>query len=693
MPLPSRDDHRDLSIAPDALDHYHRFAETIADVVAYSDGDDRLLWISNSIERLTGWTPAEVCARPFLDLVHPDDRPSLIGARRTVVAAGSTELELRIVGPDGTSRWFSIRLRAVTDATGAFIGRTGSWRDIQAEVAVREALRASEERFRLLAETAADIAYAADAQRLVTWVSPSITRSFGWQPEELVGTIMSDLVHPDDLVWSEQRRIRLYAGDPVAERDGGFVLRMRGKDGTYHWVKTTLTVHRDASGAPTSFSGGMVVIDGVIEQQERALAQEELLRVMNDALLDPHVMLEPVRDDAGQIGDFACVHANRAMLEATGRSAEAVLGATLLQFGEASPIAGLFDVLVQVIESGEGVEHKALQQRDPITGAETYHDVRVVPVAGGRLSVVARDVTAAHESTRRLAESEERFRLIAENATDVVQLSRAGVLVWVSPSLTTMLGWELAEWQGRCFEEFVYPDDLPIMEQCQRLVEAGGSKVANLRVRHRTGAYHWVQVSAGPFRGGVDHGDGIVASFRIIDEQVEAQRLLTERVTFDHLTGALKRGALLQLLSDLADDQRAPRRESALLFIDIDEFKQVNDNRGHAAGDAVLQALVDRVSAVIRADDVIGRLGGDEFLILLSGVRELDETVRVAEKIRRTCAEPVPTVAGAVTATVSIGAVLWDGDETGEAAIIRADLAMYAAKRDGGDRVVTADGG
>jgi diguanylate cyclase (GGDEF)-like protein/PAS domain S-box-containing protein len=256
-----------------------------------------------------------------------------------------------------------------------------------------------------------------------------------------------------------------------------------------------------------------------------------------------------------------------------------------------------------------------------------------------------------------------------------------------------VLGWTPEEWQGRCFEEFVHPDDLPLMEQCQRLVAAGESKVANLRVRHRTGAYHWVQVSAGPFRGGTDHGDGIVASFRIIDEQVEAQRLLTEQATFDHLTGALKRGALLRLLSDLADDQRAPRRESALLFVDIDEFKQVNDHWGHAVGDLLLQSVVERVSAVIRTDDVIGRLGGDEFLIILAGVRELDEAMRVAEKIRRTCAEPVATPAGAVAASLSIGAVLWDGDETGEAAIIRADLAMYAAKRDGGDRVVTADGG
>ena len=691
MSPPSRDDRQDLSVTRDTLDRYHRFAETIADVVAYSDGDDRLLWISDSIERLTGWTPEEVCARPFLAVVHPDDRPRLIGARREVVDAGSTDLELRIIGPDGASHWFAIRLRAVTDATGAFIGRTGSWRDIQSEVAVRDALRASEERFRLLAETAADIAYSADVQRRVTWVSPSITHAFGWQPEELIGTVMSDLVHPDDLIWSEPRRIRLYAGDPEAEREGGFVLRMRGKDGIYHWVKTTLTIHRDATGESSSFSGGMVVIDGVIEQQERALEQEELLRCMTDALLDPHVMLVPVRDDDGRIGDFRFVHANRAMLEQTGCSAAEVLGMTLLQLGDATPLGGLLEVLIEALETGVGVEHRAVHKLD--SGAETIHDVRIVPVANGRLSVVARDITVAHESARRLAESEERFRLIAENAADVVQLSRDGVLVWVSPSLTATLGWDPEAWQGRCFEEFVHPDDLPLMEQCRRLVEAGESKVANLRVRHRTGAYHWVQVSAGPFRGGADHGDGVVASFRIIDEQVEAQRLLTEQVTFDHLTGALKRGALLRLLADLADDQRAPRRESALLFVDIDRFKQVNDHRGHAAGDLLLQSVVERISAVIRADDVIGRLGGDEFLIVLAGVRELDEATRVAEKIRRTCAEPVSTPAGTVAASLSIGVVLWDGDETGEAAIIRADLAMYAAKRDGGDRVVTADGG
>ncbi|MCX6392792.1 MAG: PAS domain-containing protein [Actinobacteria bacterium] len=154
--------------------------------------------------------------------------------------------------------------------------------------------------FRLMAETASDVVYAVGPDRLVTRVSPSVERALGWTPEEIVGTAMSALVHPDDLAWSTERRDRLYAGDPDAEAGGGFVLRMSTREGDYRWVKTTLTTHRDAAGNVTGFTGGMAVVDDLIEARAQAAEQAELFHSMSDSLLDPHVLVRAVRDETEQ---------------------------------------------------------------------------------------------------------------------------------------------------------------------------------------------------------------------------------------------------------------------------------------------------------------------------------------------------------------------------------------------------------
>ncbi|MGI9116166.1 MAG: PAS domain-containing protein [Gaiellales bacterium] len=297
------------------------------------------------------------------------------------------------------------------------------------------------ERFRVLAETASDIVYSAGPDRVVTWVAPSISRALGWRPAEIVGTRMSDLVHPDDMAWSAERRDRLYAGDPEAEAQGGFTLRMRTRDGGYRWVKTTLTVHRDAAGAPTGFTGGMVLVDDLVAAREEALREETLRRLMADALLDSQVLLEPVRDAAGTIVDFRCLHANRAACREYGRRAAELDGMLVSEFEPGAAGTGLYEVYARACDEGETTILDAFHYVNRVTGTDRHYDTRVVPIPGGLVTAAWRDVTEEHRMVQRLAASDARFRLLAEHVNDVVQLARGGVCIWVSPSITEALGW------------------------------------------------------------------------------------------------------------------------------------------------------------------------------------------------------------------------------------------------------------
>lgn len=499
------------------------------------------------LQRLMEPDGAQQPVTALRDHVHPEDVARIDGAEAALRAGQPAAAELRLLDRAGAPHWFSLLAVPTCDAGGHVTGHVVAWRAVEGETALRTELAASERHFRLLAETASDIVYSAGADRCVTWVSSSIERALGWTPDELVGTWMSDLVHPDDLAWSAARRDRIYGGDPAAEAEGSFVLRLRTRDGAYRWVSTTLTTHRDGDGTPIGFTGGMKVIDDVMEERQR------------------------------------------------------------------------------------------------------------------------------------LAESEQRFRLLAENATDVVYLTRDDVPVWVSPSITAALGWSPDEWLGRGIDALVHPDDAITVAQCRsRIIHHGAHAMVELRVRTCDGAYRWIQVNAGPFLDADGRRDGIVASFRVIDDQVAARAELEQRATYDDLTGALKRAPALERLERASASDRAPG--FAVIYVDLDDFKAINDTRGHAVGDAVLTAVVERIAGLVRAEDAIARIGGDEFLILLDGVTDRAVADGIADLIRAAFAAPLPTPSGPIAVSCSLGVALQEPGERPSDTIARADREMYAAK-------------
>jgi diguanylate cyclase (GGDEF)-like protein len=165
---------------------------------------------------------------------------------------------------------------------------------------------------------------------------------------------------------------------------------------------------------------------------------------------------------------------------------------------------------------------------------------------------------------------------------------------------------------------------------------------------------------------------------------------LQERATTDELTGLLNRRALLEQLQSLMKPSSRSRRQDqlGLLFCDLDLFKEINDSLGHAAGDLVLQTIAARTRSCLRSGDLIGRTGGDEILVVLKAIPNLDAAVRVAEMINRAIAQPINTPRQRVITTVSIGVTVARADEGMDALIARADQAMYKAKQAGRNQLI-----
>lgn len=189
-------------------------------------------------------------------------------------------------------------------------------------------------------------------------------------------------------------------------------------------------------------------------------------------------------------------------------------------------------------------------------------------------------------------------------------------------------------------------------------------------------------------------GDELTYTWRDVTERHRAAEDLVNRARTDELTKLLNRREVFERLEDLRGKTPRTRHDIAVLFIDFDKFKEINDTRGHAAGDEVLRVTADRIRACLRHDDDLGaRVGGDEMMVVLHGVHGLAGARLVAEKLRALAAEPVAFNGTPIVETVSIGVTLANAGESPEQLVARADEAMYRAKQSGRNQVVTIAAG
>ena len=415
-------------------------------------------------------------------------------------------------------------------------------------------------------------------------------------------------------------------------------------------------------------------------------AEQRRFKPALNSLIDPHVLLKPVRNDSGRIIDFLYLDANPAACTWSGMDRAHLVGRCLLDVVPALATTDLPAQLADTVNTGLRVAIESFPY--PAThGGTTWLDISAVRI-DQRVSLTWRDVTEHHDAVEKLAAATEQFRMLAENSSDVVaRVDRNGKVMWVSPSIETLLGWPAAECIGRHDVDFV-----TIREDREQLLLArlkamsGHHGVLRTQMATKSNGTPWVEIRVSPYRNAEGYVDSVVAALHMIDAEVTAQRILEHRASTDELTQLPNRQ---QALTRIAALKNRVGKCTAVLWCDIDHFKVVNDTHGHAAGDAVLKALAERIRGCLRSTDDIGaRIGGDELLILLNGVRDLQDAADVAEKLRRRAAEPIPTAAGPITVTLSIGATLARPDETVDALLARADDAMYEAKKCGRNQVV-----
>jgi diguanylate cyclase (GGDEF)-like protein/PAS domain S-box-containing protein len=333
--------------------------------------------------------------------------------------------------------------------------------------------------------------------------------------------------------------------------------------------------------------------------------------------------------------------------------------------------------------SPEQVYDHAAAQRAPILWAGIH---ALFVLAASAVSVGAwRIVEHTHQlSQQDLAESERRFRALIENATDVLTLIDGdGVILYDSPPCEAVLGYPHNGRVGTNGLDSVHPDDLATATDILAQAAANPNQTMRIevRTRHRDGSWVWVDASITNLLDDPSVG-GMVINFRDVTIRKELEAELAHQAFHDSLTSLANRALLLDRVEHaLARTRR--RGEVALLFLDLDDFKTVNDALGHEAGDEILRVIAGRLGEAVRPGDTASRLGGDEFAVLLDDLDDANAAYEIASRLLAVICTPVEIKGTYIAVNGSVGVVVAQPGDDAAALLRNADLAMYRAKAQG----------
>ncbi len=302
--------------------------------------------------------------------------------------------------------------------------------------------------------------------------------------------------------------------------------------------------------------------------------------------------------------------------------------------------------------------------------------------------VIYRDITQRILAQRALRKSEERHRTVLEAAPDpVIVRDMDDRVIYLNPAFTRVFGWQLDDCRNKTID-FVPNENLPETREFMASIRAGNSfSGVETRRSAKDGRLVDVSISGAVFRDADGRPDGYVNTLQDITERRKKDEELRYVAYHDTLTGLPNRKSFYMCLDDLL--QHSSRRHSdlawALMFLDLDKFKQVNDALGHDTGDQLLIGVAERLKSCLRETDHLFRLGGDEFTVILTNLTRDIDVARVARKVIDAISSPFQFGGQEIFTSTSIGISVFpnDGWEV-EGLVKNADMAMYAAKESGG---------
>ncbi len=611
-----------------------------------------------------GWTPGEL---PWAQAI-----------------SSGREVRDVVIGIDPTSdghRWLSTACRPVEDG-GVLAGVRTSFVDITAEHARSQTVSASARYAELLAEHATDIVVDVGLDNRIRWISRAVEGILGRSPEALLGTDVTALVDPIDLSGLKHQCERTRAGATTLETP----YRFRSSDDFETWLAVRTTPVLERGEVASMVMSARVCTEEVHGRQalEDSEARYRLL-VENEtevvARADLDGMIEWISPSIARMA---------------GWQADQVEGRRIAEFVVSSDQAELALAMSRLV-SGSPVSFKVRLRT--AGGAFRWVSARSSPLidADGGITHQVMSIRDVHDEVivqERLQESEERFRLAMESApVGIALLDLDRKFIVVNPYLCEMLGRQESWMLDHRIPEILDPDDDVLDLRTRAGLLSGHSAITphERRLVRPDGTRIWVECSSGLLHDAQGDPTSYVSIFVDVSETKATREKLSYQATHDMLTHLLNRQDMFDRARTLLESNQRSGTSVGVLYLDIDDLKLINDTYGHAAGDHALIGLAERLTDACRTDDIISRIGGDEFVILLPGLHSVVDAERVAAKITNSLQAPLRVDGHHAHVTVSIGVVLAEPDQDAEFALRNADHALYRAKVAGRGLAMTYD--
>lgn len=532
--------------------------------------------------------------------------------------------------------------------------------------------RESDERFRQAFEFAAIGMGILSLNGQWLRANQSIYEMFGYSEEELRQMTYQEMTHPDDLLRGKEDVTRLIAGELSFIQ---LEKRYRHQNGQYFWARLTTSIVRDRNNQPLYFVSQIENID----QHKKA---DQSIALLNFAinqvkeciyLLDKNARIRYVNDET---------------CHAMGYSREELLQMTV------------HDVDPETPEDRWGEHWEELKQEHSIR-LETKHRTKsgkIIPIEVNanyfEYNGIGYNLALTHDITERkavenaLQEQEERFRQLAENIEEVVWLSdlAMGQILYISPAYEAIWGrsCESLYENPSSWLETIHPEDIDYVRQALTEGRVSGEYDIEFRIIRPDHAIKHIHQRAFAIENEAGEIYRVAGTAQDITERKEQEAHIEYLAYHDSLTALPNRLLTMNRLEHAITHTIRHSKTLAVLFLDLDRFKNINDSLGHQTGDLLLQQVGARLSQILREEDTIGRVGGDEFLILLPSLVGPDDAAHVASKLINILSLPFSVLGRQLHINASIGISLCPRDANNADLLVKyADTSLYLAKEHG----------
>ena len=647
--------------------------------LAMADFDGILTRVNPAFCAILGRTPAELVGTRLRAVAASRDRK--LHPRMASFVAGSSgvrdSFDALFERPDGSVG--SIRVH-LSFRSGLELG-SGIWiqlEDASERQAAVDEMLAADQRFSLAMHNAPIGMALVALDGTFMEVNDALCRMLGYKPAVLVHKTFQEITVPEDLQRDLGYIEQLLAGEIS---DYQMEKRYIRADGTTTWAQLHVSLVRDGLGVPQYFVSQIVDINATKRAVEEVKQARERFRLLAESASD-------VVWQVGLDGNINWV--SPSVTSALGYEPAEILAMHAIDVVHFEDQRHAREVLNRVLRHGESQQCQVRMRTE--SGEPRWMAVQARPLFSeyGELTGAAwgmRDVTDEFAAREELARSEQLFRLAMDGAPLGMAVTGLHMRFFrVNSRLCELLGRD-QQWllEHSALEIFDLHEGAEALPECDELL-AGATQHLERERRLRTanGDAVWVRHSISLLRD--EHGMPLyyVSQFHDITKERDATQRLAEKARRDPLTGLLNRDSgllAIDLALDMAHDSGSL---VAVLFCDLDGFKEVNDSLGHQLGDQVLCAATTLLTQTVRSGDVVARLGGDEFVVVLGGLRNADGAHRVAQKII-TALDGSHHVTHSVTVPpVSVGICVSTAGFEPTDLLRAADEALYEAKRAGG---------